>query len=193
MKHSVRVIGGQWKGRRIKVVSAKGLRPTPDFVRETLFNWIGSKIIDARCIDLFAGTGALGFEALSRGAQHVTFVEKNTRIASMLRQSCSALSVDASAATVANVSCKSWLRNNETLWDIAFVDPPFIMHDSFSQVLDLLGESMKPDGLVYVEYSKRKTLDIRRYSPWKTATSGEVKFELLQAATSSEETANISL
>ena len=91
----IRIIGGKWRGRKIDVVNADGLRPSPDRTRETLFNWLQGKIKGARCLDLFAGSGILGFEALSRGASEVLTVELNTIIAGSLRKTSKILHSDA--------------------------------------------------------------------------------------------------
>lgn len=118
----VRIIGGKWRGRRVKVLDKKGLRPTSNRVRETLFNWLHPFIEDAVCLDLYAGTGALGFEALSRGARHVVFVDKEQQITTLLREELEKLAGDGCVYTSA------MLKNgffNEIKFDIVFLDPPF--------------------------------------------------------------------
>src|SRR5699024_11993053 len=121
--HTVRIIGGQWRGRKIAVNSADDLRPTPDRIRETLFNWLAPRIQGARCLDLFAGTGALGLEALSRGAGHVTFVERDATTAGSLRQALTAL--DGHAAAVIHGDALNTAVFPQTSYDVIFVDPPF--------------------------------------------------------------------
>ena len=109
--HAVRIIGGKWKGRKIAVEDAAGLRPTMDRVRETVFNWLAADVQDARVLDLFAGTGALAFEALSRGARSATLVERNRRVARALEVQARAL--DAAACTVVCASALPWLRKTD--------------------------------------------------------------------------------
>lgn len=120
----VRIVGGTWRSRLISVPASADLRPTPDRVRETLFNWLAPIIDGARCLDLFAGTGALGIEALSRGAAWVDFVERDPRLAQALRQNLQRL-----RQTQAAVRCADALQllgeTPPNAYDIAFVDPPF--------------------------------------------------------------------
>ena len=103
----LRIIGGEWRGRRLAVANEPGLRPTPDRVRETLFNWLAPVIPGSRCLDLFAGTGALGFEALSRGARGAVLVENNKRLARELEKTGSAL--NARGAEIVNGDAFAWL------------------------------------------------------------------------------------
>ena len=121
----IRIIGGQLKGRRLTVLDAPGLRPTADRVRETLFNWLQFQINAKRCLDLFSGTGALGFEALSRGAAHVTFVEKNRRILQQIEHNARICNVSDQVDTMrrdANLFLKNYSGES---YDIIFLDPPF--------------------------------------------------------------------
>jgi len=121
----VRIIGGKWKGRKVRFPALADLRPTPARLRETLFGWLGTRIVNARCLDLCAGSGALGFESLSRGAAHVDFVERDRRASAALRTSIAAL--DAPAAlrcTDARKFLASAIRHAQR-WDMIFLDPPF--------------------------------------------------------------------
>ena len=121
---SLRIIGGTWRSRRLPVADVAGLRPTPDRVRETLFNWLAAQTTEARCLDLFSGTGALGLEALSRGASHVTFVERSASAASMLRHNLITLSCD--RAAVVQADALTWSqRPPKQAYDLVFLDPPF--------------------------------------------------------------------
>ncbi len=122
-RNEVRIIAGTWRGRKVRFPPAGGLRPTPDRVRETLFNWLTPSIGGARCLDLFAGSGALGLEALSRGATHVVFVEKDPVIARHLSVVTAALAPG--RAEVAARDARRWLGGTPRGFDIAFVDPPF--------------------------------------------------------------------
>lgn len=118
----LRIIGGSLRGSRIAVPDVPGLRPTPDRVRETLFNWLAPLIEGARCLDLFAGTGALGIEALSRGAARVDFVEPDARLAEMLRANLARLRQD---ARVHVADALRFLAQDDERHDIVFLDPPF--------------------------------------------------------------------
>ena len=120
---SVRIIGGQWRGRRLEFPDLPGLRPTPDRVRETLFNWLAPVLPGARCLDLFAGSGALGIEALSRGAAEGVFIERQLRAARALREHLGRL--NAANARVETADVFDRLRQPGTPFEIVFLDPPF--------------------------------------------------------------------
>ena len=120
----LRIIGGQWRGRKFSFVAAPGLRPTPDRVRETLFNWLAPNIQDARCLDLFAGSGALGFEALSRGAQQCDFVDSSREAVREIEKHLQALSAT-DAGTGHILDAQAFLTSAHTAYDIVFLDPPF--------------------------------------------------------------------
>lgn len=122
----IRIIGGKWRSRRIKFPAVPGLRPTIDRVRETLFNWLTPYIVDSHCLDLFAGSGALGLEALSRGAEHVTFIDNNPQIIAALKTQIAVL--DASHQTdiyCTKVPSDNILNKIPEYFDIVFIDPPF--------------------------------------------------------------------
>lgn len=120
----IRIIAGRWRGRKLDVMSdIDGLRPTPDRVRETLFNWLQSDLVGARCLDLFAGTGSLGLESLSRGAASVHFVETNASVCQNLRSSIAALG--AQDATLAQTTSETFLEDCTQDFDVVFADPPY--------------------------------------------------------------------
>jgi 16S rRNA (guanine966-N2)-methyltransferase len=121
--NQLRIIGGQWRSRRLEFADLPGLRPTPDRVRETLFNWLAPVLPGARCLDLFAGSGALGMEALSRGAAETVFVEHHPLAVRTLRENLARL--DAQGARVEPADALAWLRQPGTLFEIVFLDPPF--------------------------------------------------------------------
>jgi 16S rRNA (guanine966-N2)-methyltransferase len=121
--NQVRIIAGQWRGRRLEFPDLPELRPTPDRVRETLFNWLAPVLPGARCLDLFAGSGALGIEALSRGAAKVVFVERQPLAVRALRDNLARL--NAETARVEAVDALAWLRQPGTPFEIVFLDPPF--------------------------------------------------------------------
>jgi 16S rRNA (guanine966-N2)-methyltransferase len=146
----LRIIGGQWRGRQLNVPEAEGLRPTPDRVRETLFNWLQPVIAGASCLDLFAGSGALCLEALSRGAGRAVLVEKAGPVVERLRQHVETL--QAQNATVVLADALDFLRQTPQAFDIIFIDPPFK-----SDLIGYCAEQVeaqgwiKPGGLVYIE------------------------------------------
>jgi 16S rRNA (guanine966-N2)-methyltransferase len=121
--NTLRIIGGEWRSRRIRFPGLTGLRPTPDRVRETLFNWLAPDVAGSRCLDLFAGSGALGLEALSRGAASVTFVEREREAADRLRETVNELAPG--RAMVMQADALAWLGGEAQPFDIVFVDPPF--------------------------------------------------------------------
>ena len=147
--HEVRIIGGQWKRSRLAVADKPGLRPTPDRVRETLFNWLGQDLTGWRCIDAFAGTGALGFEAASRGAREVLLVEQDTALVAQLKRV--QLQLPASATQIVRGDGVAALRQlGAASMDAVFLDPPF---DSvlFEPALLAAARALTPDGFVYLE------------------------------------------
>jgi len=148
---SLRIIAGSWRGRRISFVpNANNLRPTGDRVRETLFNWLGTRVSDARCLDLYAGTGALGFEALSRGAAEVVFVEQDSATVKQLKENIRLLGAD--RGKVRQGDAMRWLPAAERGWDIVFLDPPF-EGTNYPNLCTLLERSdcLAPDALIYIE------------------------------------------
>ena len=184
MNHFVRIMGGEWRGRRIKVSSSKSLRPTPGRIRETLFNWIGADISGMRVLDLFAGTGVLGFEALSRGAESAVFIEKNRKIAERLRESCHQFDLSAERARVFCAESMSWLRRDQSNWNLVYVDPPFHRHELYERVLPILRDRSNATDLVYVEFNRRMPLEFCGFQTWKSSEVGEVRFALLQPLSS---------
>jgi 16S rRNA (guanine966-N2)-methyltransferase len=150
MANTLRIIGGDWRGRRIRFPGTGGIRPTPDRVRETLFNWLMHKVPGGRCLDLFAGSGALGLEALSRGAAHATFVERERENAARLRETASALAPG--RATVVEADALAWLSGRHSPFDIVFLDPPFGVDLLSGAMLRLdAGDILAPDAYIYVE------------------------------------------
>ena len=120
----LRIIGGQWRGRKLSFTAAEGLRPTSDRVRETLFNWLAADIHGAKCLDLFAGSGALGLESLSRGATHCDFIDTSAAAIKQLQSHLQVLD-GASRGRCHNDSALSFLTKAQQRWDMIFVDPPF--------------------------------------------------------------------
>ncbi|MDM7861296.1 16S rRNA (guanine(966)-N(2))-methyltransferase RsmD [Alteromonas sp. ASW11-36] len=149
---SIRIIGGQWRGRKLPVRYAQGLRPTTDRTKETLFNWLMHDTTDAVCLDLFAGSGSLGFEALSRYARTVTLVEKDAANARQLQTNLATLNLSAQQATVIQQDALQVLPTLGEQYDLIFIDPPF--HQGLAeQALALIQQHkvLKHDGLLYIE------------------------------------------
>ena len=121
--NQIRIIGGQWRSRRLEFPNAPGLRPTPDRVRETLFNWLAPVLPGARCLDLFAGSGALGIEALSRGAAEVLFIEREPLAVRALRENLTRLKAEGGRVELAEAL--TWLKQPPTPFEIVLLDPPF--------------------------------------------------------------------
>jgi 16S rRNA (guanine966-N2)-methyltransferase len=147
----VRIIGGQWRSRVLQFPETPGLRPTGDRVRETLFNWLQFQITGARCLDLFAGSGVLGFEAISRGAAQVTSLETDNKAAAAIRANCHLLGTD--KLNLVQTPAPDWLQHaNPARHDIVFLDPPFAagLHESCCTLLDKRGW-LAPGALVYIE------------------------------------------
>lgn len=177
----LRIIGGQWRSRRLPILNAQGLRPTPDRVRETLFNWLQFEVQGKRCLDLFAGSGALGLEALSRGAQQVVLIEKNTRVAQQLKDNVQLLKTN--DAQVHNLDAMQYLRQATEPFDLIFLDPPF-RKDFLPQVLDLIAERelLKCDGWLYVEFEQDIEIAINNwgYKVFRETKAGDVRCLLLE-------------
>lgn len=175
----VRIIGGRWRNTRLPVPDVAGLRPTGDRTRETLFNWLGTRLGGTRVVDLFAGSGALGLEAVSRGAAHATLVERDGTLAQSLRQSVQRLSATAQVDVV-QADALQWLAGQPAgALDGAFVDPPFTQA-LWSQVLPLLVPAIAPGGWIYIESPLQPgpAFAVAPCSLHREARAGEVRFAL---------------
>lgn len=174
--NKVRIIGGAHRSRLIEFPDAEGLRPTPDRVRETLFNWLGQTLYGKRCLDLFAGSGALGFEAASRGAEQVVMVENNRAVFRSLQGNIAKLGLGNVA-----VHCEDGLkfaRQENGLFDVVFLDPPFAS-DFLSQLFPVIGKLVATGGVAYVESGTAYEPD----ASWKVvkrAKAGAVNYQLLE-------------
>jgi len=178
-RNSVRIIGGKWRGRRVAFPDLAGLRPTPDRVRETLFNWLQHSITDARCLDLFAGSGALGLEALSRGARDVVFVEQAQLAARNLKTQLQQLDAFAEAH-IMEMGAARYLGTVPQAFDIVFMDPPF-GKDALPQYVALVDAGWVSSGsLVYLE--NERSAGVPTLPPhWellKSKSAGEVGYHL---------------
>ena len=122
-RNQLRIVGGQWRGRRLGFPNVTGLRPTADRVRETLFNWLQGEVAGSRCLDLFAGSGALGLEAASRGAAEVTLLDRDAKVVRTLKEHCVTLGAD--NVRVEQADAISWLKKPASPHELVFLDPPF--------------------------------------------------------------------
>lgn len=179
MPGQVRIIGGQWRGRKLPVPDSHGLRPTTDRVRETLFNWLSSWIVGARCLDCFAGSGALGFEALSRHASLATFLECERHIVKQLENNLALL--QSQQGQIIHTDTLTFLKHPGEHYDIVFVDPPF-HHDLLTTTLHLLESCgwLAAQALIYVE-CERKQQNLLVPPGWrlkKENTAGQVAYRL---------------
>jgi 16S rRNA (guanine966-N2)-methyltransferase len=151
---SLRIIGGNWRGRKITFADRDEIRPTPDRVRETLFNWLQSNIAGSRCLELYAGSGILSMEALSRGAQHVTVVEKDPDTVALLLETLSRLCPDSNRYACFTMTARDWLRKHSAPpeFDVVFLDPPFDSEELTQTVRLLLeGHFLAQEGFLYLE------------------------------------------
>ena len=161
-KGEIRITGGKWKGKKIYFDLNDDLRPTPDRAKETLFNWLGQDLKKMYCLDLFSGTGALGFEAFSRGAEKVTFVEKNKEYLKKIEKVYLEMSENADCDFFCS-ECLEWIKNNNsgTKYDLIFIDPPFnknLIHDLLTAILEK--ELLSKNGQIYFEFEKKLDLEI---------------------------------
>ncbi len=149
----MRIIGGKWRGRKVSFASHDEIRPTPNRIRETLFNWLQGYIHGARCLELYAGSGALSFEALSRGAGSVTLVEQSSKVHKHLVSEFNNITDTAGSFHCFNTSAVSWVQHpSGGPFDIVFLDPPFAGSELVTILPQLLAQSLiSPDGLVYIE------------------------------------------
>ena len=174
--NTVRINAGEWRSRLLKFPDAQGLRPTPERVRQTVFNWLGQDLTGKKCLDLFAGTGVMGFEALSRNAQSVVLVEKTTAVYRAMLDNQSTLKAD--AAQVLNMDAMVFLDKNQQLFDVVFVDPPY--HQGWlDKVLAQLPKHLNTQGVVYVE-AEYALADDDTWQVFKQSKAGNVFYHLIK-------------
>lgn len=183
MQNKLRIIGGNWRSRCITIVDAPGLRPTPSRVRETVFNWLQNDIIGSRCLDLYAGSGALGFEAASRGAKSVVQVENNALVCRALKDNAIKLAAD--QIKVVQMEVFRYLAGDAEAFDVVFIDPPFAMGLAVQtcQWLEAKGWLSK-HAKVYVEAESTLKLNgiPENWRQLKSKDAGEVGYHLFQRA-----------
>jgi len=176
----LRIIGGQWRGRKIQFPPVEGVRPTPDRIRETLFNWLAPRIPGARCLDLFAGSGALGLEALSRGASRAVMVERDRRVADYLRDTGHTLAAE--GLEVVQADALAYLGGAPQPFDVVFLDPPF-RRKLLAPCLEALAREgwLAPEARVYIEVEK-ELAELPLPEGWrllKRKEAGQVAYHLV--------------
>ncbi len=175
----VRIIGGEWRSRFITFTDQKDLRPTPDRVRETLFNWLGQDLTGKRCLDLYAGSGALGFEAASRGAQQVVLVERERGVRATLEANRGKLK--ATQVEVVQADALEFLRHDSRVYDVVFLDPPFA-DNPWEALLERLVQRLAPDALVYCESGDALSAP-DGWEVHRQGRAGQVNYQLLKRTT----------
>ena len=175
-KGKVRIIAGRHRGRRIAVPDAPGLRPTPDRVRETLFNWLGQWLDGLSCLDLFAGSGALGFEAASRGAKRVVLVESSAVVFSVLQRSRGIFAEE--NIQLVRGDAFAYVKSSDEKFDVVFLDPPF-GQNALPAVLERLPRVLAPGARVYAE-GPRPAEETTGFEVLKRDRAGQVHYGLLQ-------------
>lgn len=178
MKNEVRIIGGKYRGRKLSVLDAKGLRPTPNRVRETLFNWLQFDIKDMHTLDLFSGSGLLSFEALSRGARSVTLIEKEKKVFTQLKRN--AAFFENAPIALLNKDALAFVEASDlSAYQLLFIDPPFHT-DILMQLLNALSNKLSKDTLLYIESEKAITTLPFSASCIKQKKAGEVFYCLFR-------------
>ena len=183
-RNEVRIIGGAWRGRKLRFpLGVPGLRPTPDRVRETVFNWLRDEVAGSRCLDLYAGSGALGLEALSRGAREVVFVDRDPRVVRHIRAALAAFG--SKAGLVSRADAAVFLRAPGEPFDIVFLDPPFDAGALPALVTAIVRHGwVRPGGLLYLEapaIERVPTLP-HGWTVHRSKRAGEVGYHLVRAA-----------
>ncbi|WFB48311.1 16S rRNA (guanine(966)-N(2))-methyltransferase RsmD [Vibrio coralliilyticus] len=177
----VRIISGLWRGRKLPVHDAEGLRPTTDRVKETLFNWLAQDVPQAQCLDLFAGSGGLGFEAASRQADKVTMIELNPNAFKQLEKNIAALNSD--NLTAINSDALSFLQQAGTPHHVVFIDPPF-RKGLLEQTVTLLESNgwLANDAMIYIETEKELALEgiPTNWHLHREKTAGQVSYRLFE-------------
>ena len=174
-RHEVRIAGGALRGRMLKVLDAQGLRPTPDRVRESVFNWLGGSCEGARVLDLFAGSGAMGLEAYSRGAASLTLVESNPECAQLLKEETSGMA----GVEVVEGDALSYIERAQGTFNLVFLDPPY-RSGLLAKALRGLSSRCLIDAstLLYVEMSASDSISVPGYECLREQAAGQVKYAL---------------
>lgn len=176
-KNKVRIGGGEWRSRLLAFPDVPGLRPTPDRVRQTLFNWLGQDLHGLTCLDLFCGTGVMGFEALSRGARSVVMVEKSAPAYRALLENKRVLGAE--AAQIVQMDALQFLAGDRETYDVIFLDPPY-QQGWIDKLLPVLAPHLAPGGLLYAE-AEFALADSEHWQVHKQGKAGNVFFHLLKS------------
>jgi len=181
-KSQIRIIGGEWRGSRLDVLDKDGLRPTPDRIRETLFNWLVRDVPGANVLDCFAGAGGLGLEAASREARQVTMVDRNRSITNNLSALCDRLG--AKNTRVVQSDVLGFLQSDTACYNLVFIDPPYALTELRSSVLDILIERnlLCTDALIYLEWPIEQEMRLNHADlTWvKQKKAGRVSYAIAQ-------------
>jgi 16S rRNA (guanine(966)-N(2))-methyltransferase RsmD len=172
----VRIIGGHWRSRLITFPEQPDLRPTPDRIRETVFNWLGQDLSGLSCLDLFAGSGALGFEAASRGAKQVVMVDADAKIYRALHENKEKL--QAAQVELVMMNALNFMDSDVRRFDVIFLDPPYRL-ELLPKLLPLLPSHLEKDGLVYTETKDTRIPD-KQWNVKRSAKAGAVYYQLLE-------------
>jgi 16S rRNA (guanine966-N2)-methyltransferase len=176
IQNKVRVIGGKWRSRVISFPSNITLRPTPNRVRETVFNWLGQDMSGKVCLDLFAGSGAMGIEAASRGSEHVVMVESDCKVYNVLQSSLQKLR--AGQIELLMMDALKFIISDQRLFDVIFLDPPYQL-GLLPKLLSLLPSHLTQDGLIYLEAGSSSEPN-EDWSVWRSSQAGRVHYQLLK-------------
>ncbi|PCI39409.1 MAG: 16S rRNA (guanine(966)-N(2))-methyltransferase RsmD [Thiotrichales bacterium] len=178
---SVRIISGIWKGRKLEVVDSKSLRPSTDRVRKTIFDWLRPHIIEAKCLDAFAGTGVIGLEALSSGANQTVFIEKNRHISRILKDNLNKLQVEEAGILVKSDALHYLNKASHIQFDLVFLDPPF-ESNLLEKSLSLLHQHnwVHANSLVYFECAAACEINFLHWKIYKHKTTKNIQYGLLQ-------------
>jgi 16S rRNA (guanine(966)-N(2))-methyltransferase RsmD len=176
IQNKVRVIGGEWRGRVVSFPNNTTLRPTPNRVRETVFNWLGQDMSGKVCLDLFAGSGAMGIEAASRGSEHVVMVDADRKVYSALQSSLQKL--QANNIELLMTDALKFIISDQRQFDVIFLDPPYQL-GLLPKLLGLLPSHLTRDGLIYLEAGSSSELN-EDWSVWRSSQAGRVHYQLLK-------------
>ncbi|OGT22726.1 MAG: 16S rRNA (guanine(966)-N(2))-methyltransferase RsmD [Gammaproteobacteria bacterium RIFCSPHIGHO2_02_FULL_42_13] len=154
LKNQVKIMAGKWRGRNIKFPTSDGLRPTANRTRETLFNWLAPVINHINCLELFAGSGSLGFESLSRGAGHVVMIDTSTEAVQQLKETAKTL--NAENLTIHQMTAEQYIQTSKEKFDLVFIDPPFSSNlvEPICHLLDKQ-DLLNPNAYIYIETQKK--------------------------------------
>ena len=175
-QNTVRINAGQWRSRVLKFPDSEGLRPTPDRVRQTVFNWLGQDLTSKTCLDLFAGTGAMGFEALSRNAKQLTMVEYSKAVAKSLKENQTVLKAD--NCQILTMDAMQFLASNQQQFDVIFCDPPY-EKKWLDKLLPILGKHLAENGILYAE-AEYMIESNDQWEVYKQSKAGNVYYHLLK-------------